>query len=155
MTDAFSDHADFSGMTGNHDLFISDVIHKAFVAVDEKGTEAAAATAVMIAGMSVPLQDKVQLVIDHPFIFIIRDLKSGQILFVGRSPKSCPIKNRGDCLRRPDDLFKRLIATVPLFHFFNRIEPFGQLIKNLLHDLSRALDEQFIITISFPTTRAH
>jgi serpin B len=84
MADAFSDHADFSGMTGNRDLFISDVIHKAFVAVDEKGTEAAAATAVMIAGMSAPLQDKVQLVIDHPFIFIIRDLKSGQILFVGR-----------------------------------------------------------------------
>ena len=84
MADAFdSNKADFSGMTGNHDLFISDVIHKAFVAVDEKGTEAAAATAVAIAGMAAPVQ-KVHLVIDHPFIFIIRDLKSGQILFVGR-----------------------------------------------------------------------
>jgi serpin B len=85
MTDAFdSNKADFSGMTGNHDLFISDVIHKAFVAVDEKGTEAAAATAVIMEAMSAPMQQKVHLVIDHPFIFIIRDLKSGQILFVGR-----------------------------------------------------------------------
>ncbi len=84
MTDAFSDQADFSGMTGNRDLFISDVIHKAFVAVDEKGTEAAAATAVIMQAMSMPVQQKVHLVIDHPFIFVIRDLKSGQILFVGR-----------------------------------------------------------------------
>ena len=85
MTDAFdSNKADFSGMTGNHDLFISDVIHKAYVAVDEKGTEAAAATAVIMEAMSAPMQQKVHLVIDHPFIFIIRDLKSGQILFVGR-----------------------------------------------------------------------
>ncbi len=84
MTDAFSDHADFSGMTGNRDLFISDVIHKAFVAVDEKGTEAAAATAVIMQAMSMPVQQRVHLVIDHPFIFIIRDLKSGQMLFVGR-----------------------------------------------------------------------
>ena len=85
MTDAFdSNKADFSGMTGNHDLFISDVIHKAFVAVDEKGTEAAAATAVIMQAMSMPVQQRVHLVIDHPFIFIIRDLKSGQILFVGR-----------------------------------------------------------------------
>ncbi|MGA7195089.1 MAG: serpin family protein [Anaerolineales bacterium] len=85
MTDAFdSNKADFSGMTSNHDLFISDVIHKAFVAVDEKGTEAAAATAVIITAMSAPLQQKVSLVIDHPFIFVIRDLTSGQILFIGR-----------------------------------------------------------------------
>ena len=85
MTDAFdSNKADFSGMTGNHDLFISDVIHKAFVAVDEKGTEAAAATAVIMQAMSMPVQQKVHLVIDHPFIFIIRDLTSGQILFIGR-----------------------------------------------------------------------
>ena len=85
MTDAFdSNKADFSGMTGNRDLFISDVIHKAFVAVDEKGTEAAAATAVIMQAMSMPVQQKVHLVIDHPFFFVIRDLKSGQILFVGR-----------------------------------------------------------------------
>jgi len=85
MTDAFdSNKADFSGMTGNRDLFISDVVHKAFVAVDEKGTEAAAATAVIMEAMSMPVQQKVHLVIDHPFIFVIRDLASGQILFIGR-----------------------------------------------------------------------
>ncbi|HEY9151997.1 MAG TPA: serpin family protein [Anaerolineales bacterium] len=85
MTDAFDGNkADFSGMTGNRDLFISDVIHKAFVAVDEKGTEAAAATAVIMVGMSAPVQQKVHLVVDHPFIFVIRDLTSGQILFIGR-----------------------------------------------------------------------
>ena len=84
MTDAFDPNkADFSGMTGNHDLYIGNVIHKAFVAVDEKGTEAAAATAVIMEAMSAPMQ-KVRLVVDHPFIFIIRDLKSGQILFIGR-----------------------------------------------------------------------
>jgi serpin B len=84
MSDAFDpNYADFSGMTGNHDLFISDVIHKAFVAVDEKGTEAAAATAVIMKATSAPLFE-LDLTIDHPFIFVIRDLPSGQILFVGR-----------------------------------------------------------------------
>jgi len=84
MSDAFDPNkADFSGMTGNHDLFISDVIHKAFVAVDEKGTEAAAATAVMMQATSIMMTD-VNLTIDRPFIFIIRDTTSGQILFVGR-----------------------------------------------------------------------
>jgi serpin B len=84
MTSAFdSDKADFSGMTSQHDLFISDVIHKAFVAVDEKGTEAAAATAVVMEATSAILYD-VNLTIDRPFIFIIRDKPSGQILFMGR-----------------------------------------------------------------------
>ena len=84
MSDAFDPNkADFSGMTGNHDLFISDVIHKAFVAVDEKGTEAAAATAVMMQATSIIMTD-VNLTIDHPFIFVIRDTTSRQILFVGR-----------------------------------------------------------------------
>jgi serpin B len=75
--------ADFSGMTGKQDLFISEVIHKAFVAVDEEGTEAAAATAVMMEATSALLAD-VRLVIDRPFIFFIRDLQTGQILFMGR-----------------------------------------------------------------------
>jgi serpin B len=83
MPDAFDpDKADFSGMTGQRDLFISDVIHKAFVAVDEKGTEAAAATAVIMETTSMMMYD-VNLIVDRPFIFIIRDLKTGQILFVG------------------------------------------------------------------------
>jgi serpin B len=84
MPDAFdADKADFSGMTGQRDLFISNVIHKAFVAVDEKGTEAAAATAVLMETTSAVMHD-VNLIIDRPFIFIIRDLGTGQILFVGR-----------------------------------------------------------------------
>lgn len=84
MTDAFDpNRADFSGMDGARDLYISDVIHKAFVAVDEEGTEAAAATAVIIRETSAPLYD-VTLTVDRPFIFVIRDLPSGQILFIGR-----------------------------------------------------------------------
>ena len=84
MADAFDpDNADFSGMTAKNDLFISDVIHKAFVAVDEEGTEAAAATAVIIEAVSAIMYD-VTLTIDRPFIFIIRDKPSGQILFIGR-----------------------------------------------------------------------
>jgi serpin B len=78
-----SDAADFSGMTGRKDLFISDVIHKAFVAVDEEGTEAAAATAVMMEATSAIMSD-IRLVIDRPFIFLIRDLQTGQVLFIGR-----------------------------------------------------------------------
>jgi serpin B len=84
MPDAFDpDRADFSGMTGTRDLYIDDVLHKAFVAVDEKGTEAAAATAVIMDLASVMLPD-VTLTVDRPFIFLIRDLPSGQILFAGR-----------------------------------------------------------------------
>lgn len=84
MPDAFDpDRADFSGMTGKRDLYIDNVLHKAFVAVDEKGTEAAAATAVIMDLTSAMLSE-VTLTIDRPFIFVIRDLPSGQILFVGR-----------------------------------------------------------------------
>jgi serpin B len=84
MTDAFDKNlANFTGISERNDLFISDVIHKAFVAVDEEGTEAAAATAVIIEAMSAIMYD-VNLTIDRPFIFIIRDKPSGQILFIGR-----------------------------------------------------------------------
>lgn len=78
--------ADFSGMTGTRDLFISDVIHRAFVAVDEKGTEAAAATAVIMEKTSVamPPKDPVLFQADHPFLFLIRHPGSGAILFLGR-----------------------------------------------------------------------
>jgi serpin B len=84
MRDAFSaDDADFSGMTGNRDLFISEVVHKAFVSVDEAGTEAAAATAVVVPvgdGFEFP----VEVTVDRPFILLIRDIETGAILFVGR-----------------------------------------------------------------------
>jgi serpin B len=83
MPDAFDpDKADFSGMTGGRDLLISNVLHKAFVAVGEVGTEAAAATSESM-GATAMMVD-VNLSVDRPFIFIIRDLESGQILFVGR-----------------------------------------------------------------------
>jgi serpin B len=83
MPVAFSGDADFSGMTGNRDLFIADVVHKAFVSVDEAGTEAAAATAVVMTVSAVP-GTPVKVTIDHPFIFLIRDIDTGTILFVGR-----------------------------------------------------------------------
>jgi len=83
MPIAFSDSADFSGMTGKPDLFISDVIHKAFVQVDESGTEAAAATAVIMRLTAMP-ESPMDLTIDHPFIFLIRDNATGTILFIGR-----------------------------------------------------------------------
>jgi len=83
MPVAFSESADFSGMTGNRDLFIADVIHKAFVSVDEAGTEAAAATAVVMALTSVP-DTPVEVTVDHPFVFLIRDIETDTILFVGR-----------------------------------------------------------------------
>jgi serpin B len=83
MKDAFSQGmADFSGMTGGRDLCISKVVHKAFVDVNEEGTEAAAATAggMVATAYMKPLVFRA----DHPFIFIIRDNASGAILFMGR-----------------------------------------------------------------------
>ena len=83
MPVAFSEDADFSGMTGNRDLFIADVIHKAFVSVDEAGTEAAAATAVVMTLTAAP-EIPVEVTVERPFIFLIRDIETGTILFVGR-----------------------------------------------------------------------
>ena len=73
--------ADLSGIDGTHDLYVSDVIHQATIAVDEKGTEAAAATAVIIGRASVVLTS---LTVDRPFLFLIRDDATGAILFQGR-----------------------------------------------------------------------
>jgi serpin B len=83
MVDAFTGAADFSGMTGNRELFISEVIHKAFVAVDEEGTEAAAATVVMMPLSAAP-GEPTEMTVDRPFLFLIRDVETGSILFVGR-----------------------------------------------------------------------
>jgi len=84
MADPFDPNAaDFSGIDGREDLFISDVLHKAFVSVDEKGTEAAAATAVVIGATGIP-GSPVTLTVDRPFFFVIRDVPTGAILFVGR-----------------------------------------------------------------------
>jgi serpin B len=78
--------ANFSGMTGRKDLFISAVIHKAFVDVNEEGTEATAATGVIIAPPSPRMKPKKPLIFraDHPFVFLIRDNRNGAILFLGR-----------------------------------------------------------------------
>jgi serpin B len=86
MRDAFTSPADFSGMTGNRDLYISAVVHKAFVAVNEKGTEAAAATAVVyrISADGPVDESPVVFTLDHPFIFVITDNYTGGILFLGR-----------------------------------------------------------------------
>ncbi len=83
MPTAFSMQADFSGMDGTKDLFISKVIHQAFIEVNEEGTEAAAATAVVIELKSVGPSVAVFRA-DHPFIFLIQDNQSGNILFLGR-----------------------------------------------------------------------
>ena len=84
MEDAFDENkADFSGINGRkNDLYISKVIYKAFVEVNEEGTEAAAATAVILDTKA--LIEELVFKADHPFIFFIRDKETGSILFMGR-----------------------------------------------------------------------
>lgn len=85
MADAFRlPPADFSGMTGQLDLYLSAVIHKAFVDVNEEGTEAAAATAVIISRAVSVAEPPAVFRADHPFLFLIRDRRSGSVLFLGR-----------------------------------------------------------------------
>lgn len=81
MRTAFSGAADFSGIAPGG-LAISRVVHKAFVEIDEKGTEAAAATAVLMSITAVEMHPTFRA--DHPFLFLIRDEKTGAIVFVGR-----------------------------------------------------------------------
>jgi len=90
MEDAFSSNADFSGINGKRDLFISAVIHKAYVEVNEEGTEAAAATGVVMRLTSVGPAPIPVFRADHPFLFLIRDNLTGSILFIGRvvNPKA-------------------------------------------------------------------
>jgi serpin B len=86
MPTAFTGNADFSGMDGTTNLLISDVIHQAFVDVNEEGTEAAAATAVVMKLAAAPANpDPIPVFrADHPFIFLIQDDETGSILFMGR-----------------------------------------------------------------------
>jgi serpin B len=84
MPTAFTDGADFSGMDGTRDLSISDVVHKAFVDVNEEGTEAAAATGVVVGPMSAPPAAVPVFRADHPFVFLIVEKDSSTILFMGR-----------------------------------------------------------------------
>jgi len=82
MKDAFSNAADFSGMSERKDLYISSVVHKAFVEVNEEGTEAAAATGVVMKLLSI--SEPIVFRADRPFIFMIRDNATQSILFIGR-----------------------------------------------------------------------
>jgi len=84
MTDAFEPKANFTGISSNQPLFISDVLHKAFIDVDEEGTEAAAATAVVFdGGAGPPPAPNKEFVVDRPFFFFIRDA-GGAVLFIGQ-----------------------------------------------------------------------
>ena len=76
--------ADFSGMTGSRNLCISAVVHKAFVEVNELGTEAAAATAVVMAELDSVEPPVLEFRADHPFLFALRDTRTGAVLFLGR-----------------------------------------------------------------------
>jgi serpin B len=83
MEDAFSTKADFSGMDGTRELYLGAVLHKAFVAVNEQGTEAAAATAVAMVTKALAISPIIFRA-DHPFIFFIQENGTGSILFIGR-----------------------------------------------------------------------
>ena len=83
MPDAFDARADFSGMTGSKGLWVSAVVHKAFVSVDEEGTEAAAATSAVVKE-SGPTKEPIPVAVNRPFIFLIRDRDTGTVLFLGR-----------------------------------------------------------------------
>ena len=84
MPTAFTDEADFSGLTVDEPLKISEVLHEAFVAVDEEGTEAAAATAVVMQRAGGMPEPPVPFVVDRPFLFVIHEVATGTPLFVGR-----------------------------------------------------------------------
>lgn len=84
MPMAFAPNADFSGMDGTKMLSIQSVVHQAFAAVDEEGTEAAAATGVSIGITSAPDNPPPTFRADHPFVFVIQDMTNGNILFMGR-----------------------------------------------------------------------
>jgi serpin B len=85
MPIAFSNQADFSGISGKRGLMISEVVHKAFVEVSERGTEAAAASGVVMLGATARAPEQpVVFRADHPFIFLIRDTRTRAILFIGR-----------------------------------------------------------------------
>ena len=83
MPSAFTAAADFSGMDGTGGLHIADVIHKCFINVAEKGTEAAAATAVIMKDSSIPMVD-LYVTANRPFLYYLRDAPTGAILFMGR-----------------------------------------------------------------------
>jgi serpin B len=83
LDELFADEADLSGVSSERGLHVSEVLHKTYINVDEKGTEAAAATAIMVAGAGIPPKP-MQFRADRPFLYFIREAKTGAILFIGR-----------------------------------------------------------------------
>ncbi len=84
MPAAFGSEADFSGIDGRRDLFISAVVHQAVVDVNEEGTEAAAATGVVVRSMALAREMTPVFRMDHPFLFLLRENQTGSVLFLGR-----------------------------------------------------------------------
>ena len=85
LKDAFDTRADFSGMDGRpHWLYLSAVLHRAFIEVNEKGTEAAAATGIVVDTVSLSTRQPRAFRADHPFVFLICESTTGTILFMGR-----------------------------------------------------------------------
>ena len=85
MGDLFAaDKADLSGMDGGQQLYVSSAVHKAFIDVTEEGSEAAAATAVVVTNRCMPLRPQQKFVANHPFLFVITDNRSGSTVFLGR-----------------------------------------------------------------------
>jgi serpin B len=89
IVDAFDDRADFSGIDGTHELFVKQVYHQAFVDVDEAGTEAAAASAVTVARKGALMAD-LGVRVERPFLFLIRDMDTNAILFLGHVVNPLP-----------------------------------------------------------------
>ena len=77
-------------MSGYQGLWISEVVHKAFVSVDERGTEAAAATVVAV-NESGPSKEPIPVTVNRPFMFLIRDTATGTVLFLGRVMNPDPV----------------------------------------------------------------
>jgi len=90
---AFTDMANFSKINGTGNLFISKVLHKSFVEVNEEGTEAAAVTSVEIELTAIPEEENAKFYVDHPFIFAIREITTGAILFLGRVQNPLIVEN--------------------------------------------------------------
>ena len=92
MPDAFRPYvADFSGIDGGQDLYVSFVLHKAWGQVNEAGTEAAAATVIGVVGTAILVPPVFRA--DHPFLFLIRDTRNGSVLFLGRLTNPIPSAN--------------------------------------------------------------
>ncbi len=85
------DRADFTGITPELPLYIARVVHQANIDVDEKGTTAAAATAVVIAATGMPVEP-LAFAVDHPFLFVLRDVPTGTVVFLGRVMDPTPAK---------------------------------------------------------------